>query len=225
MAFGVERITTSAGRSYPFLSGTATGSANGTMFKINDTAAPWLSYLARTFPAELNKALASIGYEARKEMSAIMKAGEGPAGVSWAPMSLASAQFRSYTRAQNRADKKAGGTGIWKVTGTGSLFGKLYRAVGYKRDVETMSVRIGFLSYSAAILMKALQEGFVTSVTSRMRRKFNTGDLSGVGGSIIDPARPMVEPYYRQIEASLPGRIQNKILAYLDQAQSFSRAA
>lgn len=183
----------------------------GSLFIINDGITPYMAMLARTFPKELTRALGSIGYETKRELQAIMKAGSGPAGTAWKPLS--ESVWLQFSRYEGR-QKKLGLSERGKM-GTGALFGKLTRAVGYKREKDLMRVRIGFLSLSAAKLMMNLQQGFQTDVSSALRRKFNTGALQGAGDEIKTPARPLIAPHYRNIEGGLARRIEDKISGYL----------
>lgn len=183
----------------------------GSLYIINDGITPYMAMLARTFPKELTRALGSIGYETKRELQAIMKAGSGPAGISWKPMSESVwVQFINYERRQKKLGLSEHGT-----MGTGELFGRLTRAVGYKREKDLMRVRIGFLSLSASHLMRNLQQGFRTDVSTKLRRKFNTGFLQGAGEEIVTPPRPLIAPHYRSIEGGLAARIEEKISTYL----------
>lgn len=183
----------------------------GSLYVINDGITPYMAMLARTFPKELNRALASIGYETKRELQGLMKAGSGPAGTSWKPLS--ESVWLQFSRYEGR-QKKLGLSERGKM-GTGALFGRLTKTVGYKREKDLMRVRVGFLSLSAAELMRSLQEGFDTEVTSKLRRKFNTGALSGAGDTIKTPPRPLIAPHYRSIESGIAARIEEKISTYL----------
>lgn len=183
----------------------------GSLYVINDGITPYMAMLARTFPKELNRALRHVGYETQKELKAIMRSGKGPAGTQWKPLSESVwMQFSRYERERGKLKLSQHGK-----MGTGNLFGRLPRAIGYKHDVDLMRVRIGVLSKSAAVLMRSLQQGFQTDVTGKLRRKFNTGNLSGAGESITTPPRPLFAPHFRNIESGLAKRIEDRIHAYL----------
>jgi hypothetical protein len=187
----------------------------GTLFKVNDMATPFLAELARMFPAELNKALGSLGWVLRKEVRAAIMAG-GPPGTSWPK----SAGIGKLHRKGDQA---------WRTRSANpnsGLFGHLYMAVGYKRDKANMRVSIGFLSKESVRLAVWLQQGFETPITAKMRRLFSARNLKISGkGSIVTPARPLIAPVFRAVEDQIVPYIEAKIASYLAEKKPRARAA
>ena len=209
MADITPTITTLSGRSYQFVP----DKSGGTLFRINDTAQPWLAMLARGFPTELTKALASIGFWIRGELKNAVNQG-GPAGQNWPELS----RVQTY---RTLDDLK--GSNRNPAT---HPFSTLGRAIGYRQVTQSMYVAIGWLSKSAARYGAKLQAGFETPITPTMRRMFFA---AGVGlvktGSITTPARPLMSPVFQQIQDQIPGRIESKIADYLRRLGQNLRAA
>jgi len=195
------------GRTYGFHSG------GGTLFRINDTVTPAMAMLARTFPAELNKALASLGWILRKKVREAMRAG-GPPGTNW-PKSA------GIGKLQKRGDR------AWRTRASNpntGHFGHLYMAVGYMREKSLQRVRVGFLSKESARYAVWVQQGFKTGVTARMRGLFSARGLKiGKKTSIETPARPLVEPVFRAVEDQIAPYIEAKIASYLVEKRLLGR--
>jgi hypothetical protein len=208
--YGEGLVTTSSGRQYPFHS----DSGGGSFLRINDTAKPWLAYLARNFRTEFARSLSRIGYWLRKEMRDAIESG-GPAGASWPGRSNVQ-QLRMLDR------KKKSRRSLLQY----GQFGRLIKAVGYKADREELRVQIGWLSATAAPLAAKLQAGFETPISEKMRAMFfAAGSALAKSGSIADPARPLVRPLFEQVEAEIPRRIEAFIIQYLDRAGGSAKAA
>ncbi len=205
-ADGVVKIR---GRQYGFHSG------GGTLYRINDEITPAMAMLARTFPAELNKALSSLGWILRKKVRESMRAG-GPPGTSWA-------KSAGIGKIHHRGDR------AWRTRASNpnqGAFGHLYMAVGYLRDKAAQRVSIGFLSKESARYAVWVQEGFRTGITARMRRLFSARGLKLSGkGSIETPARPLIGPVFRAVEDQIGPYIEAKIASYLQEKRMLGRAA
>jgi hypothetical protein len=201
MAADITPRVTIKGRSYKFFA-----SGGETLFRVNDTATPYLAMLAQTFGPEMNKALASLGWTLRNKMRESMRAG-GPPGATWPKhvgIGKLHAQIGDRARSTRSANPHAG------------LFGHLYQAIGYRRDKANMRVQIGFLSSRSSALAMKLQEGFETRVTQKMRRLYNARGLKLSGkGSIVTPPRPLVGPVFRAVESQIPTYLEGKISEYL----------
>jgi len=197
------------GRDYGFHAG------GGTLYRINDGITPAMAMLARTFPAELNRALASLGWILRKKMREAIRAG-GPPGTSW-PKSA------GIGKLQRRGDR------AWRTRASNpntGHFGHLYMAVAYLREKSAQRVRIGFLSKESARYAVWVQQGFRTGVTAKMRRLFSARGLKISGKSNIEtPARPLVGPVFRAVEDQIGPYIEAKISLYLREKRMLGRAA
>ena len=201
-------IRTASGRNRPFFA----GSGGGTMLVVNDEAAPYLAWLARTFPNEFNKALRRLGGRLRKTIRAGMES-EAPGGSAYPPLSEIS-RYRLLDDYRNRRNAKTGGfRGPRSLRERGKAYGKLIQAVGYRHEPELMRVQIGWLSASAASRARQLQAGFRTSLTSKMRRFFALAGifLKADKPALDTPARPVIEAAWKAENAALTGQIESFI--------------
>ncbi len=198
------------GRKYSFYDG------GQTLFRINDTTSYAMAMLARTFPAELAKAMGSLGWIVRKKLREAIRAG-GPPGTSWA-------KSADVGKLKQRGDR------AWRTRASnpnaGSLFGHLYQAIGYKREKADLRVRIGWLSTESVRYAIWVQQGFSTSITTKMRRLFSARGLKLSGkGSVTTPPRPLVEPTHRNLEGQYVPYLEMKIASYLAERRLRGRAA
>lgn len=196
------------GRDYRFYA------SGGTLFRINDNTTPYMAMLVRTFPAEVNKALGSLGWYLRDKVREAIRA-EGPGG-GWA-------KHAGIGKIHIRGDR------AWRTRAANphsGLFGHLYMAVGYRRDKANMRVQIGFLSKRSAGLAAKLQEGFSTPVTDKMRRLYSLHGIKlRAKGTITTPARPLIAPVYQEVQGEIVPYIEGKILDYIHRTKPSHVAA
>lgn len=188
-------ITTSSGRRYPFVD-------SGVSVRIEGDAGSYLRHLEASFPREFARALKSAGWALRKDLQNDIYRG-GPSEARWSPLS--SIQSRRIID-----DHK----GHPRVPRTHPM-GQLVRAIGYRFDASTQSVRVGWLSHSAAQRGAELQAGFKTRVTKKMRRFFwAIGLHPGPVGSLIEtPARDLFDTVIRNRERAIHKYIEDKVHA------------
>ncbi len=202
----MDRVTIH-GRSYPFLSG-------GTTIRITDTALPFLAFLARNFPAEVNKALGHVGWWLRGEMQEAVYRDAPPSGGMWPSLSM-------IQRLRTLDDLK----GAFKSPAT-HAFGKLVKALGYRRDKRLMMVQVGWLSKASAFRAAILQKGFSTRVTPRMRRFFAAAGAGIPSGRIESPGRDLINPVFTANRREIGRRIERKVGEYLNNTgRKFGRPA
>ena len=197
-------VTKTGSRTYGFYSHPGLS----TSIKIDDTATPFLSYLARTFPEELNKALGALGWMLKNEIQDSIY-GANPPGASWPPLS----DIQTYRVLDDVKREKMGKKLRAPAT---NPFGALVRAVGYRRDKHAMKVQIGWLSASAASWALKLQKGFSTEVTPQMRRFFAASGL-GIpkGGTIETPGRDLIGPIFEHMHPQFGPFLERKVGEYL----------
>lgn len=185
-------------RSFEFFDG------GGTFVRINDTAEPYLSYLARRFPSEVNRALRHVGWWLRKELQDAVYQG-GPDGHPWA--NLSSPHVRRVFD-----DLK----GFPRSPRT-NPFGLLVRAIGYKHEAGNMRVRVGWLSRSAATRGGELQRGFTKTVTPKMRRFYWAAGvpLKKETREIRVPARDLFTTMFFLKRREINERIERRVLELL----------
>ena len=208
----VDSFVTIKGRQYPFYAPSASG---GAFVQFNDTTAPYMAMLVRTFPAEFARALKALGYMLFKRTRQAMQAG-GVGGTRWQELSGVKMPRRGWDRASSTRSANPN-TGF---------FGHLYKAVGYRMDADNLRVQIGFLSFHAQDYARKAQEGFDTPITSKMRRQFNVFDRKlSDKGSIHTPARPLIEPVFRASLPEIKPFIEARIMLYLNRNSTFRKAA
>lgn len=208
-----ETITTSAGRRYPFLDGGPQGSA--VSMSVDDGGGRYLRRLASQFPREFAKALKSAGWSLRKDLQDDIYKG-GPGEARWSPLSGPHAG-RVFDDAK----------GIQRVPRTHPM-GQLVRAIGYRYDRSSQSVRVGWLSHSAAKRGAELQRGFRTRVTNKMRRFFwAIGVPIAKGTTMIEtPGRDLFDTVMRHRERAIQQYVERKVHEHVRKsAGRFSWAA
>lgn len=208
-----DTITTSAGRRYPFLDGGAQGQS--VRMSVNDGGGRYLRRLADQFPREFAKAIKSAGWALRKDLQDDIYNG-GPGEARWSPLSDPHAG-RVFDDAK----------GIQRVPRTHPM-GQLVRAIGYRYDAASQSVRVGWLSHSAAKRGAELQLGFQTRVTKKMRRFFwAIGVPIAKGTTMIEtPGRDLFDTVMRHRERAIQQYIERKVHEHVrNSAGRFSWAA
>ncbi len=207
-----DTITTSAGRRYPFLNGGPQGQP--VHLSIDDGGGRYLRRLASQFPREFAKAIKSAGWALRKDLQDDIYKG-GPGEARWSPLSGPHAG-RVFDDAK----------GIQRVPRTHPM-GQLVRAIGYRYDRSSQSVRVGWLSHSAAKRGAELQRGFRTRVTKMMRRFFwAIGVPIAKGTTMIEtPGRDLFDTVMRHREKAIQRYIENKVHDLVRKSGRFSWAA
>jgi hypothetical protein len=205
-----ETITTASGRSYPFVG----GGGRAVSVSINDGGGRYLRHLAEQFPREFARALKSTGWALRQDLQTDIYAG-GPREARWKPLSGPHSR-RVFDDAK----------GIARVPRTHPM-GQLVRAIGYRYDAATQSVRVGWLSHSAAKRGAELQSGFKTRVTKKMRRFFWAigVPLAKETTMISAPRRDLFDTVLRARERHIQGYLENKVHASVRKAGRFAWAA
>ncbi|MFZ5586141.1 MAG: hypothetical protein ACOZHQ_09450 [Thermodesulfobacteriota bacterium] len=199
------------GREYPFI---AFGGAGGSMLTVNDTAAPYLAHLAKTFPGEFSRALRHVGWWLRQELKDAAYKG-GVAGVNWPPLTtLHKLRVLDRAKAEDMGGRMRRGLTPWH-------FGHIAKAIGYKYEPGVPRVRIGWLSRSSARLGAMVQAGFSTPVTPKMRRFFwAVGARPPAGNVIASPARPLVFPMFLATRGEVLHRIELRVYEYLTKGRT-----
>jgi hypothetical protein len=193
-----DMITTSAGRRYPFLDGGPQGQV--VSMSVDDGGGRYLRRLATQFPREFAKAIKSAGWALRKDLQDDIYKG-GPSEARWSPLSDPHAG-RVFDDAK----------GIQRVPRTHPM-GQLVRTIGYRYDAASQSVRVGWLSHSAAKRGAALQQGFRTRVTKKMRRFFwAIGVPLAKGTTMIEtPGRDLFDTVMRHRERAIHQYVERKV--------------
>lgn len=146
----------------------------------------------------------SLGYFVRKETIKGIRSG-APAGEEFAERLPYKAR-----RALSPTAKR-----MW--------YGALRSAVAYEYSMGT--VRIGWITDSAARVARKQEEGFKRSVTGQMRRfwahaversKGNLTNLSAKKTEIVDPARPVFEPMSEYLKPKYKPYVEQKLTKYVD---------
>ena len=207
-----DQITTAAGRRYPFLDAGPQGQA--VRMSIDDGGGRYLRHLAVEFPRDFAKALKSAGWALRKDLQSDIYNG-GPGEARWNPLSGPHAG-RVFDDAK----------GLPRIPRTHPM-GQLVRAIGYKFDAASQSVRVGWLSHSAAKRGAELQRGIKTRVTQKMRRFFwAIGVPLAKGTTMIEtPGRDLFDTVMRHRERAIQRYIENKVHDSVRQSGRFTWAA
>lgn len=204
-----EYVKTVTGRRYPFI-----GSGAAIQVSIDDGGGRYLRHLAETFPAEFARSIKSAGYNLRKDLQTDIYRG-GPSEARWNPL--------SSIQAKGVLDDAKGR----KFSPRTHPMGDLVRAIGYRYDEDTQSVRVGWLSHSAAKRGAELQTGFKTRVTKKMRRFFwGVGIPVKKGQTMFStPARDLFDTVLRSRERHIQAYIENKVHEHVQKSGRFSWVA
>jgi len=178
---------------------------NKTCFAYNDNAGPYLKYMLEKKPELINTALASLGWFLRKEMVRYMESGS-----NWKPLSEIQ-EKRTFTINSSLSGRSA--RYIYSE-GLGKFYGRLGRAIRYKRNKRKMSLKIGFLNSSASRIAALLQKGNKTKVTPKMRRLFFASGYIPPKDYVILPPRDMVTPVYERYKFDFNTYIEKKLMHY-----------
>jgi hypothetical protein len=181
--------------------------SQGLRIEVTDEASSWLKWAREEFPGLTARALKSVGWMMQKRVKEGIRSG-APGG-------------RTYAAFMNRGRRRKLGKTVSRIP-----FGKLVRAVGYQYRAEERAVYVGWLSASSAALGYKLQAGFTGRVTPKMRRLFFYRGLGMAKNATIDiPARPTIDPMFRELEPEIPKYIENKLWEYLQSGKGYQRSA
>lgn len=179
--------------------------------KIIDTATPFLNKIAKNNPRYMDRAIKSAGWWMRKKIKEGIRSG-APGGRPYKPY--------SEVTISRRLDAMRGRKGMRKrrLTADHKPLGRLYSAVRYKFYADSHRVLVGWISRSAERLGTIQEEGGKVRVTPKMRRFFlASGFIMNPNKKVIEiPARPTIEPEYRENRREIPRYIENKIWSYME---------
>jgi len=220
--FGHVATVTMRGRSHKLY-----GDRSGLLsIDVSDSSEPFLVWLAKKFPKQFRRALASVGWWMRGRMQEDIYQG-GPPGASWPELSRLTRQ-RYLDQAKDAAGAFHGKEGkVFRLKDpTPWPYGRLVKAIGYARSKAKDAVHVGWLSWNAARLAERLQEGESLKVTPRMRGLFAGADRPIPSGTIDIPARPVMAPFLRAYRPQIRDYMEKKIDGYLQRgARRYRRAA
>jgi hypothetical protein len=179
----------------------ANESGSPVRISIDDGGGRYLRHLAEIFPKEFARAIKSAGWALRKDLQEDIYRG-GPGEARWMPLSGPHA-------GKVFDDAKPVKPNVPRT----HPMGQLVRAIGYRYDAASQSVRVGWLSHSAAKRGAELQRGFRTRVTKKMRRFFwAIGVPLAKGTTMIEtPERPLFDVVLRHRERAIQRYIENKV--------------
>lgn len=193
-----------------------------------------MEILLKAFPQYAERAVASAlkseGFRLRDLIRTAIKTG-GPDGGKWEKLNphtgiISMGKKRSIKNYKMVWKGKKGNKrrvrqykDVMLSTKTAPL-SKLAGAVRYNYDADTQMVSIGFLQYagvSAGMLKLAGMhaKGFKTKITPKMRKMlFALGfPVKSSTSTLETPARPVIEPVFRQEEGDIMRNIESKFMA------------
>jgi hypothetical protein len=198
--------------------------------QILNTAGPYLQYLAATFPTEAGRAVRHVAWFLRDEMRRTFDAPGGrplkaKTNISNEIQQANTLLLGSTRRGRKRAARKAELAGKYTSRTLNrratypALGGSLRRLIRYQFNPGTAKAEIGWLNNRAARIGESFQAGKVQTVTPRMRRLYNIIGRR-VGRQIRVPERPVIQPVYEANRNEIPRRMEQRILEYLQKANS-----
>lgn len=177
----------------------------GVRLEIQDQAQPYLEHLAKTFPKEFNKALKyAVGAETRQRLVDAIAAG-GPKSRKWPRL----AEIYKTKGARPRFIRKSGSR---------RFYGRMARAISYYFDPRQQRVIIGWGSESAEkIYRENLATGSTSKVTPKLQRFWymSKKPLSPERSSIKIPARPLIEPVWKEEGPDILRHFEERLLRYV----------
>jgi len=179
-----------------------------TLFKFEDNITPYLKRILDKNPNYINKAIGSLGWFLRKKSLDVINTGSG-SGITWHPLSdiQGKHQFSINSRLKNKRRN------VYS-DGVGKFYGRLGRAIVYRKNKQNFSLSMGFLSRSASRISVLLQAGKKTKVTPKMRRLFYVSGYSLTKNEIIQPARPLIQNIFDYHKKNFSKYIEYKIRQY-----------
>lgn len=186
--------------------------------KVYDRATKWVENNTRAAAAAHIGALKSSGFRLRDLIKSGMQQ-QAPGGAKWPPGHFwtRTQQLRQSMRRHARAQKSGGRTRQATkalLTGAKQPLQRLARAARYTFQSGGQpgagAVRIGFLTAGAAQRAAYHAVEHTIPVTAKMRRMIFAAGFMIRKSSFKIPARPAVEPVYRQNRARLTGFVQQR---------------
>jgi hypothetical protein len=131
----------------------------------------------------------------------------------------AQGEKRFKNLARTRRGHLSRGRGLaWGMSGTQwPAGGKLAQAMGYEHKRGSMRADIGWLSKSAARLGAKFQRGDRTKITKKMRGLYwAAGILLGKKNEIVQPARPVMLPFFKNRSGWILFQIEKRLQYHMD---------
>jgi len=193
-----------------------------------------MEILLNAFPQYAERAVASAlkseGFRLRDLVKAAIRSG-GPDGAKWAKLNPHTGVLSSAKRGTVKNYKL-----VWKgkkgskrrvrqykdviLSTKAAPLSKLAGAVRYKYDPDDQAVSIGFIQSGgvspAMIKLAGMHaKGFETRITPKMRKMlFALGfPVKKSTGSLESPARPVIDPVFRQEEGDIMRNIESKFMS------------
>lgn len=179
--------------------------------KIIDTATPFLKKIANKNPEYMDRAVKSAGWYMQQEIKQGIRSG-APGGR---PYRNYSDITRSRTLEAMRGRK---GKRKRRLSAAHKPMGRLYNAVRYKFYSDSHRVLVGWVSRSSEKIGTIQEEGKRVNVTPKMRKFFWAAgyNISPKKRYIEIPARPTIDPEYRENRREIPQYIEKKIWSYME---------
>ncbi len=201
-----------------------------TVIQVKGDAAAFFQMVSQKYPQAMRSALRHGAYMAqmrlKKEFLQHAPGGEAIKPLSdiqkWRSLDAFKKRRNTYGRAgsdgvkrlkkKNRAYLSYAHGLAWGMSGgKWPVGGKLAQASGYQQKTNTMHASVGWLSKSAARSGAFFQKGQKQRVTKKMRGLFAAAGiiLSRGKDTIEQPARPVIEPFFRNRQKWIINTVAN----------------
>jgi hypothetical protein len=201
----------------------------GKVISIHGDLGGFLSRWATMFPRYVNRVLRHAAYKTQMRMKAELLAavpgGERIPDITWVQRVRALDYYRKYNKPGRLT---ATGLAYNMNGGEWPIGGKLAQAIGY--EMRNMAIEgkgeahVGWLSWSAAALGRVFQEETRTPVTPTLRRLYAAAGipLKPTKTVIVKPARPIVEPFYRNRRGWIAKVMETRFRRYIEADAAFA---
>jgi len=179
--------------------------------EFKDEVGPFLKVMQRTLPEEYRRSLFGLGGFFRKRVKEAFATGKA-GHVTWPPGS---------------GLKVVKSTGLLKRRRSKRQGGRLSGPIGFRVDKSALTVRIGWLSKSAAVLGDDFERGQRTEVTEKTRARFFAAGLalSRSTETVRQPKRPIFVPVLKRYGKEIPVLIEKGIEKALVKSESKAKRA
>lgn len=192
--------------------------------KIIDTATPFLTRIYNNNPNWIDKATKSAGWWLRKEIKEGIRE-EAPGGDSYTPYSDVTKSgmldaMRGRTKV--KSGKRYRAPRRYHLNKEHKPMGRLYSATRYRFYSDSHRALVGWINRSAERLGTMQEKGTKIKVTEKMRRFFFAAGFGMKKSTkyIKIPARPTIEPEYKENMDYIPQYMAKKIFSYMERDSS-----
>jgi hypothetical protein len=206
------------------------GQGQGSLFSVVNEASPALRELAERFPEYLSRALSSLGFQIKQEISRTIRDGGVP-GKRWEKLSairqhrrikddLAMDRLPRRKRGEGPRESKEGVFQRWSSQPgeqrATDYLGKVQKAVQLVDKTKSDTVIVGALGRASEQELDRFQTGLRTKITPKMRRTLWGAGIPTDLAELVQEPRPLIDAVYSRMRPYFEPILMQRLQGYIE---------